>query len=69
MLSILDEAEVPTLIVATKIDKLKRGDRKKNLRCVQKTLELDEDAVIVPFSSETGEGRKELWGYVGDFCE
>lgn len=68
MLSILDEAEVPTLIVATKIDKLKRGERKKNLKRIQDTLELDDEAVIIPFSSETGEGRKELWTYIGDFC-
>lgn len=69
MLSILDEAEVPTLIVATKIDKLKRGERKKNLDRIRTTLELDEEAVIIPFSSETGEGRKELWGYVEDFLD
>jgi GTP-binding protein len=68
MLEILDDAEVPTLIVATKIDKLKRGERKKNLKRIQDTLELHDDAVIVPFSSETGEGRKELWEYIGDFC-
>ncbi|MFP6597522.1 MAG: ribosome biogenesis GTP-binding protein YihA/YsxC [Candidatus Hydrogenedentota bacterium] len=69
MLSILDGAEVPTLIVATKIDKLKRGERKKNLKRIQETLELDDEAVIIPFSSETGEGRNELWTYIGDFCE
>lgn len=68
MLSILDEAEVPTLIVATKIDKLKRGERKKNLKRIQETFELGDDAVILPFSSKTGEGRKELWEYIGDFC-
>ena len=68
MLAILDEAEVPTMIVATKIDKLKRGERKKNLDKIRGTLELDEEAVILPFSSETGEGRKELWDYLGEFC-
>jgi GTP-binding protein len=68
MLSILDGAGVPTLVVATKVDKLKRGDRKKNLKQIQNTLELEDDAVIIPFSSETGEGRKELWEYIGDFA-
>lgn len=66
MLSILDEAQVPTLLVATKIDKLKRGERHKNLNIIQKTFGLDDDAVIIPFSSETGEGRKELWEYIND---
>ena len=67
MLSILDEAKVPTLIVATKIDKLKRGERNKNLKQIQSTFGLDDTAVIIPFSSETGEGRKELWEYINDF--
>lgn len=69
MLSILDGAQVPTLVVATKIDKLKRGERKKNLNRIRETLELDEEAVILPFSAETGEGRKELWGYISDFLD
>lgn len=67
MLSILDEAQVPTLIVATKFDKLKNSERKKNIKRIRDTLELDDEAVILPFSSETGEGRKELWSYISDF--
>lgn len=69
MLSILDEAQVPTLIVATKIDKLKRSERKKNLKRIQTEMGLDDDAVIIPFSSENGEGRKELWAYINDFAQ
>ena len=66
MLALLDEAEVPTLIVATKIDKLKRNERKRNLTRIRETFELDDEAVILPFSKENGEGRKELWEYIED---
>lgn len=61
MLEILEEAEVPTVIVATKIDKVVRGQRKQQLDLIRKTLGLDSEALIVPFSSVTGEGARELW--------
>jgi GTP-binding protein len=60
MLHILEEAEVPTLVVATKIDKLKRSQRQRALNLIGETLELDR-ASIVPFSSVTREGLKDLW--------
>jgi GTP-binding protein len=66
MLELLDAAEVPTLIVATKVDKLKKGDRKKNLERIRTFLELDEEALIVPFSVETGEGRRQLWEVIDE---
>jgi len=61
MLSILQESKVPTLLVATKIDKLKQSERRRNLEQITETLELPEDAVLVPFSAVTGEGKRELW--------
>lgn len=61
MLRILEEAEVPTLVVATKVDKLKRSQRVRSLRLIRDTLGLDEDAMLIPFSGETREGLKELW--------
>jgi len=66
MLSILEEAEVPTLVVATKIDKVKRSQRRKNLERVRRGLELDEDALVLPFSGVSKEGLKELWDVIDD---
>ncbi len=66
MLELLDRAEVPTLIVATKIDKLKRGQRRQSLATIRDTLELDPDAEILPFSTATGEGQKELWRIIDE---
>ncbi len=67
MLALLDDAEVPTLVVATKVDKLKRSERSRNMKRIRETLELDRDAEILSFSSETGEGKKELWEIISDF--
>ena len=61
MLELLEEAEKPTLIVATKWDKLKQSEQKKQLAMLREELELDEDAVILPFSSMNGRGVRELW--------
>ena len=69
MLALLDDAEVPTVIVATKVDKLKRSERGKNIDRIRKTLELDDDALIIPFSTETREGRKDLWQVVEELLE
>jgi len=67
MLALLDEAEVPTLVVATKVDKLKRSERVRSVKRIRETLELDDDAEILLFSSETGEGKKDLWEIIGEF--
>ena len=69
MLSLLDEAEIPTLVVATKIDKLKRSQRKKSLNQIRKKLDLDEDALIVPFSGVTKEGRREIWRIIDELID
>ena len=66
VLELLDRAEVPTLLVATKIDKLKRSERKRNLERIRESLALSEEALIVPFSVVTGEGKKELWSVIED---
>lgn len=61
MLELLEEAEVPTLLVATKVDKIKRGEHKKALNTMRKALDLDEDAHIVSFSALKREGLRDLW--------
>ena len=65
MLHILEEAEVPTLIVATKIDKLKRSQRQGSFNLIAETLGVERDAVV-PFSGENREGLKDLWQVIDD---
>jgi GTP-binding protein len=45
-------------VVATKIDRLSGNQRTRNLLALKKGLDLDE---ILPVSSKTGSGMKELW--------
>lgn len=59
MLSFLAELGTPTLVVLTKIDKLKRSQREPKVRSMAKELGLGMEQVV-PFSALTGEGRELL---------
>lgn len=48
------------LVVATKLDKLKKSQIEENLTVIYEELELGEDSVLIPFSSETREGRDQV---------
>ena len=64
MLALLEEAEAPTLIVATKVDKLTRSERAQLSKTIRKTLGLDDESVIVPFSAVTREGVVPIWNII-----
>ena len=49
------------IIIATKLDKIKRSQAAKNVKIIKDTLGLGNDAVIIPFSAETKQGRDEIW--------
>jgi len=59
MLEFLSELGVPTIIAATKIDKLTRSAGPARLGALARQLGVD-DAQIVPVSAVTGQGRDEL---------
>ena len=48
------------VVVANKLDKLKKSEIEPNLRRIRETLELPEGAVLLPFSAQTGHGRDAL---------
>ena len=50
----------PLVIVANKIDKLKKSEIEPNLKVISETLSLDHDTVLIPFSAEKGTGREAL---------
>ncbi|MFO7973970.1 MAG: ribosome biogenesis GTP-binding protein YihA/YsxC [Candidatus Hydrogenedentota bacterium] len=66
LLDMLDEAQVPVLIVATKTDKLRARERKPALKQIRDELELDEDALIVFCSANSKEGLRDLWDVIDD---
>lgn len=49
------------IVVATKLDKITRSSVRKNLNIIRKKLELDDNDILIPYSSETHAGREELW--------
>ena len=59
MVSYLGELGLPTLVVLTKIDKLKTTERQQALTRAAEVLGVEESQ-LVPFSSKTGAGREEL---------
>ena len=48
------------VVVANKLDKLKKSEIELNLARIRETLELGEDVVLIPFSAEKGQGRDAL---------
>lgn len=50
----------PYLVVANKLDKLKKSEIQPNLAQIRLTLELEDETAVIPFSAEKGEGREEL---------
>ena len=50
----------PFVVVANKMDKLKRSELEPNLAVIRRDLELPEGCPVIPFSAEKGNGRDEL---------
>lgn len=62
MAEVFLNAGKPFVVVANKLDKLKKSEKEGNLSRIQETLNLPPDAPIVPFSAEKGDGKMELIG-------
>ena len=54
------ETGAPFLVLANKIDKVKKTQIEGNLAVIKDTLQLPESVVLLPFSAETGYGRNAL---------
>ena len=50
----------PVVVVANKLDKLKKSEIEPNLALIRETLYLPEETVFIPFSAEKGQGREAL---------
>ena len=49
------------VIIATKLDKLKRSQVQKNVKIIREGLGLPKGGKVIPFSAETKQGREEIW--------
>lgn len=54
----------PFVVVANKLDKLKKSEILPNLQTIRDDLELPEECPVIPFSAEKGIGRDELVAYI-----
>ena len=54
------ESGCPFVVVANKMDKLKKSELAPNLEVIRRDLNLPEDCPVIPFSAEKGEGREAL---------
>ena len=50
----------PFVVVANKMDKLKKSELEPNLKTIREDLELPDNCPIIPFSAEKGDGRDAL---------
>ena len=57
------------IIIATKLDKLKRSQVQKNLKAIKEGLKLLPGTVMIPFSAETKQGRDEIWDLMDSYFE
>ena len=52
------------IVIATKMDKLKKSEIEPNLERIWTTLELGEDDILVPFSTKNDEGKFTVWDMI-----
>ncbi len=58
----------PVLVVANKLDKLKKSEIEPNIALIRETLDLPPETVLLPFSAEKGTGREQLIGEILKYC-
>lgn len=59
----------PFVVVANKLDKVKKSELSGNLQTIREDLELPENCPVIPFSAEKGDGRDTLVKYILDAVE
>ncbi len=62
MYEYLKHYELPVVVIATKADKIPKGKWQKHLKVIKETLGMNKEDELILFSSETGQGKDEVWG-------
>ncbi len=57
------------IVIATKLDKIKRSQIDKQIKVIRQGLGADKDTIIVPFSAETKQGRDIIWDFMDQVIE
>ncbi|MCA0979687.1 MULTISPECIES: ribosome biogenesis GTP-binding protein YihA/YsxC [Exiguobacterium] len=61
MYNFLKHYDIPVIVVATKLDKIKKSQRQKHEAAVKRKLQFDPSDRFVAFSAETAEGKDDAW--------
>jgi GTP-binding protein len=56
------------IIIATKLDKIKRSQMDKQVKLVRTGLGIGGDVTVIPFSAETKQGREEIWTLIEELA-
>jgi len=54
------------IIIATKLDKIKRSQVQKNVKIIKEKLQVKPGTKVIPFSSQTKQGREEVWALIDE---
>lgn len=63
------EMRVPTIVVATKVDKVKKSKRQQQKKLIKETLQLTDFTRFMFFSAETGTGKREIFEFINQFVD
>ena len=55
------------IIIATKLDKINRSQIQKQVKLIKTALKMEKDTIVIPFSSQTKQGRDEIYGLIDQF--
>ncbi len=57
------------ILIATKLDKIKRSQVQKHVKMVRTGLAVRPGTIVIPFSAETKQGREEIWEVIESFMK
>ena len=69
MVSFMNQMDIPYVIVATKTDKLNKTEREKSVTSLVTNPVLRQGTQIIMFSSETREGKNDVWDAIIGYSE
>ncbi len=55
------------IIIATKLDKIKRSQIQSQIKLIKTTLGVSKETIIIPFSAQTKQGREEIYEVIETF--
>jgi len=61
--------EIPTLVICTKKDKVNKSQHQKHEAMIRKSLKMDKEDVLIPYSNETHDGREIVHEVIDDLIE